>query len=115
MASRSASGFRGALAAVLGALALASSCLLADVASVAHAQDAAPAADSPGDRAQSFQAVTGPTREDVPGGPLLIAAYAIVWLAVFGYVFRLGRLHAGVQANLDRLEAVLSKTSGSSE
>jgi CcmD family protein len=56
------------------------------------------------DRATSFEAVTGPAKEDVAGGPLLLAAYAIVWLVVFGYVFHLVRLHRGVEDNLTRVE-----------
>jgi CcmD family protein len=37
----------------------------------------------------------------------LLAAYAIVWLALFGYVWRLNSLQRGVQANLERLERSL--------
>ena len=73
--------------------------------SATFAQDAAePTAD---DRAASFQAVSGAVKEDVPGGPLMLAAYAVVWIAVFGYVFRLVRLQRGVEANLERLERTL--------
>lgn len=72
--------------------------------SATYAQDAEPTAD---DRAASFQAVSGAVKEDVPGGPLMLAAYAVVWLAVFGYVFRLVRLQRGVEANLERLERTL--------
>jgi len=61
------------------------------------------------DRAQTFEAVTGAVQEDVPGGPLLVIAYAIVWLAVFGYVFRLVRLHKGVDDSIARLEQDLAK------
>jgi len=60
------------------------------------------------DRAQSFQAVTGGVREDVPGGPLTLGAYAVVWAALFGYVFRLTRLQRGVEANLSRLEQTVT-------
>ena len=60
-------------------------------------------------RATTFEAVTGPVKEDVPGGPLLLAAYALVWLAVFGYVFRLVRLQRGVVDNLSRLERDFAK------
>jgi CcmD family protein len=69
-----------------------------------YAQEAKGVAD---DRADSFQAVTGAVKEDVAGGPLMLAAYAIAWLAVFGYVFRLVRLQRGVEANLSRLERAL--------
>jgi CcmD family protein len=70
------------------------------------AQDAA--ANGGGDRATSFQAVSGAVKENVPGGPLLLAAYAVVWLAVLGYVWRLSRLHAGVEERLNSLERALA-------
>jgi CcmD family protein len=82
--------------------------LLTSVSSVA-----AQATDSPDDRAQSFQAVTGAVKEDVPGGPLLLIAYALVWLVVFFYVFRMARLQRGVQDDLSRLERVLAHTDDS--
>jgi CcmD family protein len=75
--------------------------------SATYAQDAKGAAD---DRAESFQAVQGAVKEDIAGGPLMLAAYAVVWLAVFGYVFRLVRLQRGVEANLERLERTLGSS-----
>jgi CcmD family protein len=65
------------------------------------------------DRATSFQAVEGAVREDVPGGPLLVGAYAFVWLAVFLYVWRLGRMQARAFASMDTLERALAKLAGS--
>jgi CcmD family protein len=70
----------------------------------AHAQDAAE------ERATSFQSVPGAVKEDIAGGPLLLAAYAVVWLALFGYVFRLVRLHRGVEDSMARLERAVSST-----
>lgn len=67
------------------------------------------------DRAQTFEAVSGAVKEDVPGGPLLVAAYAFVWLAVFGYVFRLVRLQRGADENLARLQQDLSKAAQRSQ
>jgi CcmD family protein len=75
----------------------------------AHADDVAQ------DRAQTFEAVSGAVKEDVPGGPLLVAAYAFVWLAVFGYVFRLVRLQRGADENLARLQQDLSKAAQRSQ
>jgi CcmD family protein len=54
--------------------------------------------------------VQGAVKEDIAGGPLMLAAYAVVWLAVFGYVFRLVRLQRGVEANLERLERMLGSS-----
>jgi CcmD family protein len=70
---------------------------------------AAQTTDAAEDRAQSFQAVSGGVQEDVPGGPLLVIAYALVWIAVFGYVFRLVRLQKGMDDSLARLEQDLAK------
>lgn len=76
------------------------------VATVAQAQDV----DQ--DRAQSFQAVKGAVKEDVAGGPLLVAAYAVVWVVVLLYVIRLVRQQQHSQAEIERLERVLSKAEG---
>ena len=75
----------------------------------AHAQEGA--AD---DRAASFQAVSGGVQEDVAGGPLMLLAYAAVWLVVFGYVFRINRLQRGVEANVERLERSIARQGTSS-
>ncbi len=56
-----------------------------------------------GDRAQSFQAVRGPTKEDVPGGPLLVAAYALVWIILLLYLLRMGRSARHVRDELRAL------------
>ncbi|HEX2679006.1 MAG TPA: CcmD family protein [Polyangiales bacterium] len=81
--------------------------LLCTFAGVALAQDPQ-GADAAGDRATSFQTVEGAVKEDVPGGPLLVAAYGFVWIAVLGYVLRLGRMQARVEANIATLERALS-------
>ena len=56
------------------------------------------------DRATSFKAVTGAVKEDVPGGPLLITAYAAILIVVIAYGVRLVRMQARAQADLARLE-----------
>ena len=65
------------------------------------------------DRAASFQAVSGGTQEDVAGGPLMLLAYAAVWLVVFGYVYRINRLQRGVETNVERLERSIARQGGS--
>jgi CcmD family protein len=74
------------------------------------AQDAEKTAD---DRAASFQAVTGGTQEDVAGGPLMLLAYAAVWVVVFGYVYRINRLQRGVQTDVERLERSIARQASS--
>ena len=75
--------------------------LLACGSASVRAQDAAE------ERAQSFQAVEGAVKEDVPGGPLLIAAYGVIWALTLLYVIRLVRLQQRAQNDLQRLEQVL--------
>lgn len=58
-------------------------------------------------RSATFQAVTGAVGEDVPGGPLLVAAYGAVLVLVLGYVLYLGSLTAGASRDLERLEKTL--------
>ena len=77
---------------------------------LALAEDAAPS-----DRATSFEAVSGAVKEDVPGGPLVVAAYGLIWLAVFAYVFRLVRLQRGADENLARLQQDLAKATKQAE
>jgi CcmD family protein len=75
------------------------------VAPTIHAQEATGAAQ---DRAADFRAVSGAVKEDVAGGPLMLAAYAVVWVALFGYVWRLNRLQRSVEVNLERLERTVA-------
>jgi CcmD family protein len=51
-----------------------------------------------------FQNVGDITRESLPAGPLVYIAYALVWLALIGYVFLLWR-------RLDRIERELKDVS----
>lgn len=80
-------------------------CALMTAAS-AVAQDAAD--EGTGDRATAFQAVEGAVKEDVPGGPLLVAAYGLIWLLVFGYLVRLVRLQSRTEAEVARLDKALA-------
>jgi hypothetical protein len=73
-------------------------------AAVARAQDAA------AERAQSFQAVQGAVQEDVPGGPLLVAAYAVIWVLVVLFVMRVVRQQRASERDLARLERQLGTT-----
>ena len=66
------------------------------------------------DRATSFQAVEGPPKEDIAGGPLLLGAYAFVLVLVVGYAARLGSLQAKTSRELARLTRAL-ETRGKGE
>jgi hypothetical protein len=94
--------------ALTGLFALSSASLV----SFARADDVDPdAVEGQGDAATSrsatFQAVSGAQQEDVPGGPLLVAAYGTVLALVLGYVVYLGSLTSGASRDLDRLEKAL--------
>jgi CcmD family protein len=83
------------------------------------------AAQSPGDGAASQQpqpqpappAATDefvpisqlPPQDQLPAAPLLVTAYAFVWLALFGYLLSVGRRLGKVQREVDRLESDIAK------
>jgi CcmD family protein len=68
------------------------------------------AQDAAEERSQSFKAVQGAVKEDVPGGPLLVAAYGVVWAVLLVYVIRLALQQQRAQADLVRLERVLAQS-----
>lgn len=81
--------------------------------------DAASAQSDEGDaqgaseeRAAQFVGVRGPDAERVPGGALLITAYAVVWLLLFLYLLRMRSLQRQTAAELERLSSEV-RASGS--
>lgn len=46
-----------------------------------------------------------PPEEQMPAAPLLIAAYAFLMLALFGYVFSVAQRMSAVRRDIERLEA----------
>lgn len=100
---------------LVGALALA--CLVcfggAAVVEAALAQDEQPSEIDPAEeRSAAFRAVEGPVTEDVPGGPLVVGAYATVWMLILLYVFRIGRMQGRLARDVDRLERSLVSSEG---
>jgi CcmD family protein len=83
------------------------------VAPSAFAEERAPEADATTqvgetpaeERAAQFVGVTGPEAESVPGGALLLAAYAIVWGLLFLFLIRIRRLQSQTAEELERLSA----------
>jgi CcmD family protein len=57
------------------------------------------------ERATQFVGVTGPEAENIPGGGLLLAAYAVVWVLVFLYLLRMRGLQRQTAEELERLSA----------
>ena len=66
-------------------------------------------------RSAAFESVRGPMRESVPGGRLLVIAYGIVWVALFGYVGMQWRRQAKLSDELGRIEKLLGPPGTSDE
>jgi hypothetical protein len=90
----------------LAAALLMCSPLLAQDGAGGAAQDGKDAAES---RATAFQAVEGPQKEQVPGGTLLISAYAFVLVLLVAYVARLASLQSRTAAEVERLTRALER------
>jgi hypothetical protein len=78
----------------------------ADTVSGEPPDDAVSAAE---ERSAAFRAVTGPETESVPGGALLIGAYLALWALAFGYLYRLGSLARGIEADVASLRETLDR------
>ena len=52
-----------------------------------------------------------PPQDQLPAAPLLISAYAFVWVALFGYLLSVGRRLTKVQSEVERLESEVAKGS----
>jgi CcmD family protein len=50
-----------------------------------------------------------PPQDQLPAAPLLISAYAFVWVALLGYVVSVSRRLTKVQTEVERLEADVAK------
>ena len=55
-----------------------------------------------------FESVSDITRETLPAAPLVYIAYAVVWIALTGYVFLLWRRLDRVERELKEVSARLS-------
>lgn len=85
---------------------------LAFVKSATHAQDSiATASEEDTGRGTSFIAVSGPTREDVPGGALLVGAYIASLGLLSLYVLYCFEKQRGVLTELARLKVLVSSRS----
>ncbi|HET6417426.1 MAG TPA: CcmD family protein [Polyangiales bacterium] len=66
-------------------------------------EEAAATEDAAEERAAQFVGVRGPEAESVPGGALLLGAYAIVWLLLFLFLMRMRGLQRQTAEELERL------------
>jgi CcmD family protein len=70
----------------------------------------APAQQPPPEPQDEFVPVSElPPQDQLPSAPLLIAAYAFVWLALGGYVLSVARRLTGVQREIERLDTDVRK------
>jgi len=88
---------------------LAAAILACSFASVVRADE--PETPS-GDRATSFQAVEGRSTEEVSGFGMMVGAYGLIWLFLFGYLRRIAGLEAKTSADIERLEQMLAEGDG---
>ena len=94
---------RSRIVVPVGALALAAAGAVAPAALQAQAE-AKQGEDPAESRSATFQAVDpNAKKEDVPGGPLLVAAYGVILVLLVAYVARLGALYAKNRGELERL------------
>ena len=68
--------------------------------------------DAAEERATQFVGVRGPEAESVPGGALLLAAYAVVWGLLFLYLMRMRGLQRQTAEELERLSAEIRASGG---
>ena len=64
---------------------------------------------NPDDRATEFQAVQGNPSEQYSGATLLVSAYAVLWVVIFGWIALVWRKQRALDARLADLERVLDK------
>ena len=95
--------FVAVVAAALLALFCATA-LSAVAAPTAWAQEDSGESNPGEERAETFEADTsGAQTENIPGGLLMVAAYAVVWTVLLGYLMSLGVRQAKTARNLERL------------
>lgn len=68
--------------------------------------------DAAEERAAQFVGVRGPDAESVPGGALMLAAYAIVWALIFLFLMRMRGLQRQTAEELERLSAEIRASEG---
>jgi hypothetical protein len=70
---------------------------------------ASPAPATVESRSQEFKPVTGGSTETSSAEGLLIAAYALMWALLMGFLYQTFKRQAGVDKRLGELEKALAK------
>ena len=99
-------------ALVLGCTMLITPLALADAPPEPDTTDAGVQEDAAEERATQFVGVRGPEAESIPGGALLLAAYAIVWALLFLFLMRMRGLQRQTAEELERLSAEIRASEG---
>jgi CcmD family protein len=99
-------------ALVLGCTMLLTPMVLADAPAEPDTAASETQKDAAEERATQFVGVRGPDAESVPGGALLLAAYAIVWVLLFLFLMRMRRLQRQTAEELERLSAEIRASGG---
>ena len=84
----------------------------ATVAVLAHGVDGGeqqPDAQQPKQTDEFVPVSQLPAQDQLPAAPLLVTAYAFVWVVLFAYVVSVGRRLTKVQHDVERLEADIAK------
>ncbi|TFH26600.1 MAG: hypothetical protein E4H00_10425 [Myxococcales bacterium] len=92
-------------ALVLGCTTLFTPLALADSPPLPDAGASEAPKDAAEERATQFVGVEGPNAESIPGGALLLTAYAVVWALLFLFLMRIRRLQRATAEELERLSA----------
>jgi len=77
-----------------------------------QAQQGAASEDPSEERAAQFVGVEGAEAERIPGGVLLLSAYAIAWVLLLLYLFRMRRLQRQTAVELERLSDEVRASGG---
>src|SRR5882672_8935480 len=83
----------------------------ADVPSQSVAQQPQPQPAPPAATDEFVPISQLPPQDQLPAAPLLVTAYAFVWVALFGYLVSVGRRLSKVQHEVERLESDIAKGS----
>lgn len=70
---------------------------------------AAQAPEPTNSRSTAFEAVEGSSTEDVSGLAMMVTSYGIIWLVLFGFLYRVAKIGAGTEERLDELEKLLGE------
>ena len=79
------------------------------VSTPAFAQQPQPAPAPPAATDEFVPISQLPPQDQLPAAPLLVTAYAFVWVALMGYLVSVGRRLTKVQREVERLESDIAK------